>query len=115
MTVITTSIKKVSELEGNFVEVYVMDYIARKRYFESKEIAGWLLEEKDGATDIYHLYRRADNELGESVNEPLVFAGEKFEGKEKDKQMLIMEREVKLQHYSRENDEILAKVKPFIS
>lgn len=112
--IVATAVKKVSEMTGNFVEVYVMDYIARKRYFGNSEITGWLLEENDGVTEIYHLHRRADNELGENINEPLIFLNEKLEGKEKENQMWKMTKEVKLQHYTKENDEILEKVKPFL-
>lgn len=108
------TIKKVSEMEGNFVEVHVRDYIARKRYFGDKEITGWLLEEKDGSTEIYHLYRRAVSESGETIEEPLVFSDEKFTGKDKEKQLWKMVKEVNLQHYTRENEEIFEKVKPFI-
>lgn len=108
------TIKKVSEMEGAFVEVHVRDYIARKRYFGDKEITGWLLEKKDGETEIYHLYRRGVNETGENIEEPLVYTDQKFTGKEKEKQMWKMVKEVNLQHYTRENEEIFNKVKPFI-
>lgn len=111
---VATAAKKVREMEGNFVEVYVMDYIARKRYFNDSEIAGWLLEEKDGLTEIYHLYRRADSETAEGLKEAMIYPDEQFTGKEKENQMWKMVKEVKLQHYTRENDEIFEKVKPFI-
>lgn len=112
---VTTAVKKVSEMSGNFVKVYVMDYIAKRRYFGSSEITGWLLEDQDGVTEIYPLHQHAENELGENIDEPVIFLNEKYEGKEKDKQMWKMIKEVKLQHYTKENNDILEQVKPFIS
>lgn len=101
-------IKKVAELEGNYIEFVVSDTISKDQYFDDCEIAGWLIQNENQSPAVYHLYRRGhDEEKNEPVDEPMIFMNESLQGEVLENEIQTMLAEAEMQHHSGENKEIL--------
>lgn len=109
------TIKKLSDVTGEFLDVVVTDYISKKHYFSDSEVSGWVLVKKDGETELYHMYRRgSDPETHENIDEPLIFIDEKILGEEREREIQVMLEETELQNRTGENKEIHDLVKSFL-
>lgn len=109
------TIKKLSDVTGEFLDVLVTDYISKKHYFSDSEVSGWVLVKKDDETALYHMYRRgSDPETHEDIDEPLIFLDEKILGEEREREIQVMLEETALQNRTGENKEIHDLVKAFL-
>lgn len=102
-------IKKVAELEGNYIEFVVSDTISKDQYFDDCEIAGWLIQNENQSPEVYHLYRRGhDEEKNEPVDEPMILVNKLLQGEALKREIKTMLAEAEMQHHSGENKEILS-------